>query len=306
MTVLTHDEHLLDRAAMVAVRGFMAASTPPAISPEGRPGYDDIMARTPAPDGVDWTAGAVSGVPGWWSRPANAAPGRAILYLHGGCYVLGSAAAYRGLASQIAARAEAATFVADYRLAPEHPFPAAFDDARRALDDLHEEGFGQVAVAGDSAGGGLALAMLISRQLRRPLAGAAVLSPWLDLTLSGETLDSRSASDPILSRASLEQGVRQYLGDADARDPRASPLWSDLSALPPVRIDVGSDEVLLDDSLRFEASAVSSGSQCEVHVWNGMVHVFPSNVSMLKAAPEALDGAGTFLRRTFEAANLPR
>lgn len=300
MTIITHDEHLLDRAAMVAVRGFMAVSTSPPISPEGRAGYDDIMARTPAPDGVEWTAGTVGGVPGWWCRPVDAAPGRAVLFLHGGCYVLGSAIAYRGLASQIANRAGAATFVADYRLAPEQPFPAAFEDAGRVLDGLSAEGFGDVAVVGDSAGGGLALAVLASRQAG--VVAAAVLSPWLDLSLSGETLESRSEVDPILSRDALQQGAEQYLREANARDPRASPLWGDLSALPPVRIDVGSEEVLLDDSIRFERAASAGGNTCEVHVWNGMVHVFPSNVAMLKAAPEALDGVGAFLREAFAAA----
>ncbi|WP_267396482.1 MULTISPECIES: alpha/beta hydrolase [unclassified Sphingomonas] len=299
MGITTHDEYVLDRAAMLAMRGFMKLSAAPPIAPEGRPGYDELMARTPAPDGVTWTPGEAGGVSGWWCRPVDAIPGRAILYLHGGCYVIGSATAYRGFASQIAARAKAATFVAEYGLAPEHPFPAAFDDARRALDGLRSAGFGSVALAGDSAGGGLGLALIASGTAAvRPVA-AALFSPWIDLSLAGETMDSRADVDPILSRTLLEQGASQYLSGADPQDFRANAMSRDLSGLPPIRIDVGDDEVLLDDSRRFGKIADAAGILCEVHIWKGMVHVFPANVSMLKAAPEALDGAGMFLDAAF-------
>lgn len=297
MAVIHHEEHFADRAAMLAIRGFMAVSTAPPVAPEGRPGYDAMMTKTPAPQGVEWTEGRIDGVQGWWCTPSDASPGKAILYLHGGCYVIGSAAAYRGLASQIAARAHAATFVADYRLAPEHPFPAAFEDACRALDGIQAEGFETVALAGDSAGGGLGLAVLASGIAKTRAAAAAVFSPWIDLSLSGVTMDSRAAVDPILSRAALQQAVEQYFPDGDPRDPRTNVMSSELANLPPVRIDVGDDEVLLSDSLRFHALAEAAHqSSCEVHVWKGMVHVFPANIAMLKAAPEALDGVGAFLR----------
>ncbi|WP_260600263.1 alpha/beta hydrolase [Sphingomonas endolithica] len=296
MTVTRHDEHLADRAAMVAMRGFMALSAAPSIAPEGRPGYDELMAKTPAPEGVEWAAGQIDGVPGWWCVPSGSVPGKAILYLHGGCYVIGSATAYRGLASQIAFRANAATFVADYRLAPEHPFPAAFDDACRALDGMQAEGFDTVAVAGDSAGGGLGLAVLASGATTRAV-GAAVLSPWIDLSLSGATMESRAAVDPILSRAALQQAVDQYFSGGDPSDRRTNAMAGELANLPPIRIDVGDDEVLLDDTLRFQALADAAHQPpCDVHVWKGMIHVFPANIGMLKAAPEALDGVGAFLR----------
>ncbi|MEG3089277.1 alpha/beta hydrolase fold domain-containing protein [Sphingomonas sp. PB4P5] len=297
MTVTHHDEHLADRAAMVAMRGFMALSAAPSVAPEGRPGYDELMAQTPAPEGVEWTAGQLDGVPGWWCVPSEAVPGKAILYLHGGCYVIGSAAAYRGFASQIAARAKAATFVADYRLAPEHPFPTAFEDARRALDGMQAAGFDTVALVGDSAGGGLGLAVLASSAAATRAVAAAVFSPWIDLSLSGATMESRAAVDPILSRAALQQAVNQYLVSGDPHDPRVNTMSGELANLPPVRIDVGDDEVLLDDTLRFHALAdAAQRPPCDVHVWKGMIHVFPANVGMLKAAPEALDGVGAFLR----------
>ena len=305
MPVLAHDEHLLDRAAMVALRGMMALSDGPTVSPAGRPAYDQLIARTSMPEGMTFTAGEVGGVAGWWCLPADAMPGRAILYLHGGAYVLGSAEAYRGLAGQIAERARAATFVADYRLAPEHPFPAAFDDACRALEGLCAAGFESVALAGDSAGGGLALAMLASGAVTTRAVAAALFSPWVDLSLTSPTIESRAAADPILSRDMLEAGASQYLGSADPRDPRVNALSGDLSALPPVRIDVGDDEILLDDSLRFGERAEAAGVRCDVHVWKGMVHVFPANIAMLKAATEALDGVGAFLDEAFAGAVPP-
>jgi monoterpene epsilon-lactone hydrolase len=299
MTVTHHDEHLADRAAMVAMRGFMALSAAPAVAPDGRPGYDELMAKTPAPEGVEWTAAQINGVPGWWCTPPGASAGRAILYLHGGCYVIGSAAAYRGFASQIAARAKAAIFVADYRLAPEHPFPAAFEDASRALEGLQAEGFGTVALVGDSAGGGLGLAVLASGTVTTKVVGAAVFSPWIDLSLSGSTMESRAAVDPILSRAALQQAVDQYFPGGDPNDRRTNAMAGELANLPPIRIDVGDDEVLLDDTLRFQARAEAAHQPpCDVHVWKGMIHVFPANIAMLKAAPEALDGVGAFLRST--------
>lgn len=303
MAIVIHDEHIRDRAAMVAIRGMMKMSTAPAIAPEGRPGYDQIMARTPSPDGVHCSSLQAAGISGWLCQPADIVPGRVILYFHGGCYVLGSASAYRGLASQIAVRARAAVFVVDYRLAPENPFPAAFDDACAALDGLHAAGYESIAVTGDSAGGGLALALLASGAAATRAVGAAVLSPFVDLSLSGGSIESRAAVDPILSRAVVQQGSDQYLRGADPRNPRVNALSGDLSRLPPVRIDVGDDEILLDDSLRFEAAAKAANLPCEVHVWKGMVHVFPANVAMLKAAEEALDGVGTFLDGLFAQAS---
>lgn len=295
MAILEHQEHLLDRAAMLAIRGLMKVSGSPAIGPEGREAYDAIMAHTPIADGVTWTEGESGGTPGWWGRPNDAVPGRALLYLHGGCYVLGSAAAYRGLASQLAARAKATTFVPDYRLAPEHPFPAAFDDACRSLDGLQAAGFDSVAIAGDSAGGGLALSVLAAGTVKTRTVAAALLSPWIDLALTGETIESRADVDPILSRSALQLGASQYLRNAMPDDPRVNATAGDLSALPPVRIDVGDSEVLLADSLRFDHASDGSQRQSEVHVWKGMTHVFPANPAMLKAAREALEAIGDFL-----------
>ena len=257
-----------------------------------------MIARTASPEDLVFEAGEVGGVAGWWSRPPGADPAAAVLYLHGGAFVLGSAMAYRGFAGQIASRAKAATFVADYALAPERPFPAAFDDAQAAYEGLVGLSVERIALCGDSAGGGLALALLLATaRSSRPAAGAAVVSPWIDLSLSGASMKTRSAADPLLSRDALAKAATLYLVGTDPHDPRASALDGRFAGLPSVRIHVGDAEVLLDDALRFAELADAAGGLCEVHVWDGMVHVFPSNL-LLHAARTALDDVGAFLRTT--------
>jgi acetyl esterase/lipase len=196
-------------------------------------------------------------------------------------------------------------FVPEYSLAPEHSFPAAVDDAQACYRGLVEKGFGKIALAGDSAGGGLALALLSllvakARDVSasRPV-GAVVLSPWTDLALSGMSMETHAEADPLLTKDSLASTARLYLGAHDPRDPLASPLYGDLAGLPPVRMHVGEDEVLLDDSLRYAERLESQGGTVQVHTWQGMIHVFPSNVALLHAAKEALDDIGDFLRQHF-------
>jgi epsilon-lactone hydrolase len=296
MAIIHHDIHSTDETTMSAVRAMLAAAEAPALVPESRAGFDDLIKRTPEPEGVSFAAEVVGGISGWWCRPDDCAARTAILYLHGGAYVLGSAAAYRNLAGQIARRAGAPVFVADYALAPEQPFPAAIRDAKAALGGLKETGFDRLALCGDSAGGGLALALLAKVRGEIAVAGAAAMSPWTDLSLSGESMKTRAEADPLLSDDALRQAVALYLGAADPRDPQASALFSDLKGLPAVRIHVGEDEVLLDDALRYSALAEHAGMSCDVHVWKGMTHVFPASLGMLVAAGEALDDIAAFLR----------
>ena len=296
MAVLHHDFHLADRAVMLATRAALAISAKPVLGPESRAGFDAMISRTPAPDGVAFEAGEVGGIAGWWCRPQGADPSAAILYLHGGAFVLGSAVAYRHFAGQVAARAGATAFVADYGLAPERPFPAAFSDARAAFIGLGELGARRIALCGDSAGGGLALALLLATtHTPRPPLGAAVMSPWIDLSLSGASMQTRSTADPLLSRDALAEAVRLYLNGADPHDPRVSALDGDFGGMAPVHIHVGDAEVLLDDAVRFSERAEGMGRVCNAHVWDGMVHVFPSNL-LLHAAKTALDDIGVFLR----------
>ena len=287
------------RAAMGPVKGLLRGTA-------GREPFAAIMGHTPAAAGVTYDPATISGVAGWWCRPKAARPGAAVLYLHGGAFVMGSALTHRPLAGHVAARARTAVFVADYRLAPEHQCPAAVLDAEAAYHGLTDAGFTRVALAGDSAGGGLALAAL-ARATARAATGAAampvgavVLSPWVDLALAGASWVDRDAADPYFTRPQVADFARLYLGDQSPTDPAASPLYGDLAGLPPVRAHVGQDEVLLDDAKRYVQRAVAVGVDARVDVWEGMAHVFPSAVGRLAAADAALDAIGTFLAERLE------
>jgi monoterpene epsilon-lactone hydrolase len=302
MTMTYHKEHLFDRAAMLAVRGMIAIQPKSEFGPDARPGFDTLMEKTPAADGVTYDAATIGGIAGWWCRPVDPIAGAAILYLHGGAYVVGSAHAYRNFAGQLATRARAATFVADYGLAPERQFPAAYVDAQAAYRGLIASGLTRIALAGDSAGGGLALALVGAQsskdgadKLRAPSA-VAVMSPWIDLALAGESMKSKASTDPLLSLEALSVATRLYLGNKEPRDPRASALYGDLEGVPPVFLHVGEDEVLLDDARRYATKVEGIGGSAALHVWQGMVHVFPANLALLRAATEALELIGEFLR----------
>ena len=301
VTEIYHKEHLLDRAAMVAMRAMIALQPAADLGPDGRAAFDELMARTPPADTVIYEAAEIGGVSGWWCRTAEATPGAAILYLHGGAYVLGSAQAYRNFVGQIALRAKVDAFVPDYGLAPERPFPAGVDDAEAVYKGLVAAGISRIAIVGDSAGGGLALVTTTrmtaaARDGLAPKPAAAVaMSPWTDLALTGDSVTTRAGHDPVLTHGALEQARITYLGDTDPKESRASPLYGDLTGLPPVMLHVGEDEILLDDARRMVDRIGSAGSTADLHVWQGMVHVFPANLALLRAASEALDIAATFL-----------
>jgi monoterpene epsilon-lactone hydrolase len=290
-----------DRSAVAAIRATVEPMKGGLRGPKARPAYDDIFNPVPSAAGVQYEAGTIGGVPGWWCRPAGAGSEAVVLYLHGGSYVMGSARSYRHFVSHIAARAKAPAFVADYRLAPEHPFPDAVEDAEAVYRGLAVSGVRRIALAGDSAGGGLAL-VLLSRTTAEPgraggirPAGMVGFSPWTDLMLTGSSWDQRAAADPIFVRDQMAEFAQLYLGDHDPSDPLASPLYGDLAGLPPIRIHVGEDEVLLDDARRYVAKAVAAGVDARVEVWQGMLHVFPASVGRLAAADAALAATGAFL-----------
>jgi monoterpene epsilon-lactone hydrolase len=303
MATTHHPEPSADRVAMASVRSMLGSAKGTIDGPGARKAFDEIMGQVPAAAGVTYEAAVVGGVSGWWCRPAEALEGAAILYFHGGGYVVGTSQAYRHFAGQVAAHANAATFVPDYRLAPEHPFPAAVEDAQAIYDGLVAEGSTNIALAGDSAGGGLALVLLSSAVARAragsgPIPkGAVVMSPWTDLALAGRSMATRAEADPLSTPAQLAAMAGLYLAGRDPHDPLASPLYGDLAGLPPVRIHVGEDDVLLDDSVRYGERFEREGGTIQVHSWQGMIHVFPSNVALLKAAKEALDDIGDFLNR---------
>jgi monoterpene epsilon-lactone hydrolase len=301
METTYHPISLEDRAAVAALREAIPPGKGNTFAPDMRPMFDEMIGQTPAAPGVTYEAATVGGVPGWWRRPAGALPGAALLYLHGGAYGIGSARAYQHFVGQIAARAGAVAFAPEYRLAPEHPFPAAVGDALAAYSGLAAQGFTTIALVGDSAGGGLALVTLAqAAALARSGSGvkprcAAVLSSWNDLSLSGASMTNRAAADPLLTRDGLAVAAARYLDGHDPCDPLASPLFGDLAGLPPVRLDVGEDEILLDDSRRYAEQVSAEGGNSELHIWTGMMHVFQASVGVLAASETALDDIGGFL-----------
>jgi len=267
---------------------------------EAREAYDALLESVSAPDGVTFEPGTVGDVPGVWVYPASSRPDQAILHFHGGWFHAGSATAYRHLVGHIAARAATKAFVPDYRLAPEHPFPAAVDDALATYRGMDDSGIRRIAVTGDSAGGNLALVLASSVSANEVaaqaiLVGAAALSPVTDLTLSGASYETRADADPFFTRQQVAELVHSYLGSVDANDPLASPLQGRLSRLPPIRIHVGDDEVLLDDSRRYVERAIADGVDARLDVWTGMPHGFVASIGKLKAAAQALDAIGMFL-----------
>jgi epsilon-lactone hydrolase len=269
--------------------------------PHARGMFDDMMEHTPDAAGVRYEEGVVGGVRGIWCRPQSPRPGVALQHLHGGGYVLGSAHAYRHFVGQIAARANASAFVADYRLAPEHTFPAAVDDARAVYRGIAEQGARRIVITGDSAGGGLALVLLAAAHAEaasgRGLApsGAAVMSPWTDLTLAGASLQSRADDDPLNTKEMLAAMAAAYLRTQDASAALASPLEGTLTGLPPIQLHVGTRDVLLDDTLRYVTRARKAGVDATAHVWEGMTHVFQSSVGSLDAADRSLNIMAGFL-----------
>lgn len=301
-TTIHHLQSAEDGAAMAGLRTILGSQPAADLGPKGRAAFDALMDRTPPASEVDFSKDAVGGVPGWWCKPADCDASAAILYLHGGAYVVGSASAYRHFGSQIAMRANVPLFIADYRLAPEHPFPAAVQDAAAAYHGLRDLHFARIAIVGDSAGGGLALvtAATMAHTARDSAmsspAAVVAMSPWTDLALTGDSLSTRAARDPLLSRAALERCRDLYLGQAEPIAPCASPLYGDVAHLQPVLFHVGEDEILLDDACRYAKHLGEAEVPVELHVWEGMIHVFQANLAMFAAAREALDGIGVFLK----------
>ena len=294
--VLSEDERQIEQAVLAGIHQLFS-------NPTGnqRETYDTMIAGTPIADGATLEAVDRDGVSGWWVRPAGAPADRAILFLHGGGYMLGSAKAYRGLASQVAVRAGVAAFVADYPLAPEQVFPAASEAAAAVRRWLGSQGQGisQVALVGDSAGGGLALSVLGDTATNSPaIASIAVFSPWLDLAMTGASVTSPDVRDPIFIQPEMLGGpAAAYLAGADPKDGRASPLYAVPEVLPPLLIQVGSDEILLDDARRYAHAAADKGGEVQLDIFEGLHHVFQGATRDLPAARRALDAVAAFLNR---------
>jgi acetyl esterase/lipase len=240
-----------------------------------------------------------NGVPGEWVVADGARRDAALLYLHGGGYCIGSPRTHRGLAARLSRDADVAVLLLDYRLAPEHPHPAAVDDAvaayRFLLDDHAPS---RVAIAGDSAGGGLTFTTLVAaRECGLPMpAVAAAISPWGDLECNSETYATRGDLDPMCTATGLKRMADWFVAGGDVRDPLVSPVHADLAGLPPLLVHVGDHEVLLDDSRRLADNAASAGVDVTLEVWPEMVHVWHAFAGMVPESDDAVARLGTFVR----------
>jgi monoterpene epsilon-lactone hydrolase len=289
-----------DSLAATALRTSVAAFKGKLAGTAARGPFDDVMERVAVPADVTFEADTVGGISGFWAKPARARKGAAIIHVHGGWFNFGTARAYRNLVGHIASSAEADAFIPEYRLAPEHLFPAAVTDVEACYRGLVDKGFNKIAVTGDSAGGDLALVLLSIACAPAYQGGmapvcAVAVSPVTDLALTGESYQTRAEADPYFTKSQAAGLVASYLGETDPKNPLASPLFGDLSGLPSIRVHVGDDEVLLDDSRRYVERAVAAGVDAKLDVWMGMPHGFVTGIGEFDAARQSLSAIGAFL-----------
>lgn len=272
--------------------------------PQARENFEAMLAGIPIPEDVTFEETTIGGISGRWSTTPDAVPGRVLLYLHGGAYVVGSSLGYRPLSSALARSTRARGLALDYRLAPENPFPAAVDDTVAAYRMLLAQGIspGSIAIAGDSAGGGLTVALLMAaRAAGLPMPAAALaISPWADLACDGASFSTKAAQDPALNREGLLAMAALYLNGALAQSALASPVYGDLAGLPPLLIQVGSAEVLLDDAVQLTARAAEADVAVQLEVWPEMPHVWHAFAHQLSEGRDAIAAAGAFLAARLE------
>jgi acetyl esterase/lipase len=282
------------------IRAFLASVPPSQSIADMRAAYDGIGTMFPCAADVTLDPVSAGGVPAEWSRTPGAAGDAALLYLHGGGYVIGSIASHRHLASELGRAAGVPALAIDYRMAPESPFPAAVDDALAAYRWLLDQGIaaGRIAVAGDSAGGGLAVALLLAiKAAHLPQPACAVpISPWVDMAATGGSMESKAASDPMVQRQALLDWAGLYLGCTAATHPLASPIHADLAGIAPMLIQVGSEETLLDDSITLAARAGHAQVPVTLEIAPEMIHVWHFFHPMLADARRAIADAGAFMR----------
>ena len=270
----------------------------------------ELVSAQPLPAEVTVTAATLGGVPTAEVAVDGVEPRHVVLYFHGGVYVLGDAFQAAGLAAQVGRRTSAKAISVDYRLAPEHPYPAAIDDALAAYQALLEGGTApsDIAFAGESAGGGLAVATMVNaREHGLPVPAAALLmSPYADLTLAGGTMETKRAADPLLSPEALRARVADYAAGQDAALGLISPIFADLSGLPPLIIQAGTHEVLLDDAIRLARQAAIADVEVTLDITPGVPHVFQAYYAILDEAAAALDRAGESLSAHLSAERVTR
>jgi epsilon-lactone hydrolase len=293
----------MEQGDIATIRALLGSRPRPVGWAERRQRLDDIGSVWPVATDVTLESVDVDGMPGEWSMVPGSHGERVLLYLHGGGYCSGSIASHRRMVSEAGRAGGVRTLAVAYRLAPEHPFPAAYEDALTAWRFLRRRGFaaGQIVIGGDSAGGGLTLGLALRLRDAGGEESPACLwlvSPWTDLTMSGSTLASKDAIDPLIHRPYLGELADAYLGRAvDRADTRISPLFANLEALPPMLIQVGSAETLLDDAVRLAGAAGAADDRVTLEIWPHMIHAWPLWNARVAAGRQALESAGDFMRR---------
>lgn len=293
---------MIDEAEIGAIRELLSSRPRPVGWAERRKRLDEVGSAWPVADDITLEAVQLGGFSAEWSIAPGSDRSRILLFFHGGGYCSGSILSHRRLVTEAGRAARMRTLAVGYRLAPEHPFPAALEDAAAAWRFLRAHGLSprDIVVGGDSAGGGLTIALLNSlRDAGDELPACAwLISPWTDLTLSGTTLAAKDAVDPIIHKGYLAELADAYLAPGiDRRDPRVSPLHADLKGLPPLLVQVGSAETLLADATRFAAAAGAADVSVTLEIWPHMIHAWPLWNAHLQAGRRALAGAGAFMRR---------
>jgi acetyl esterase/lipase len=290
----------MDKSEIDAIRSLLGSKPRPIGWFERRQRLDEVGSIWPVADDVALEAVDCDGVPGEWSQVAASDSRRVLLFFHGGGYCSGSVLSHRRMVSEAGRAAGMRTLAVGYRLAPEQPYPAAHEDAMAAWRFLRRQGIAaeNIAVGGDSAGGNLTIALIHRlRAAGDALPGCAwLISPWTDLTMSGATLDTKAAVDPLINKAYLEELADAYAPSADRRDPLVSPLFADLLGFPPLLIQVGSAETLLADATRFAAAAGAADVDVTLEIWPHMIHAWPLWNAKLDAGRRALVSAGEFIR----------
>lgn len=287
-----------------AVRALLAQFRPPGGEPQPwavrRAGMDAFGALSPPPEGTSVVELMIDGVPAERMTPPGADTGKALLYLHGGGYCQGSPASHRGLAARLAAETGVQVLVPHYRLAPEHPFPAAIDDALKAYRHLLAEGIApaHIAIAGDSAGGGLTLALALAlRQSSLPRPGCLfAISPWVNLTQTGVAYEAVGGLDPMLTKDVLDEFADAYLGTTSPLEPLASPALGDLTGLPPLLIHAGGMEVLASDAALLAERAGLAGVDVRLEIWPEMIHVWHAFFTQLAAGRAAISAGAAWMK----------
>ncbi|HEY4270612.1 MAG TPA: alpha/beta hydrolase [Candidatus Udaeobacter sp.] len=284
-----------------AVRALLASKPRPVGWAARRKRLDEVGSVWPVADDVELTAVDINGVAGEYSIVPGSDPSRILMFFHGGGYCSGSIRSHRRLVTEAGRAARMRTLAVGYRLAPEHPFPAAYEDALTAWRFLRDQGIpaAHIAIGGDSAGAGLTIALMGRlRDANEELPACAwLMSPWTDLTMSGSTLASKAAIDPLIHKEYLNELADAYLPvGMDRKDPRVSPLYADFRNFPPMLIQVGCDETLLDDATRFASEAGAADVAVTLEIWPHMIHAWPLWNAHLEPGRRALMNAGAFIR----------